>query len=230
MPLLLTASPHPGHELRQAPEHPLSILHDVAVVDVANGQILPHRDIFLRGKRIGDIRFAASRGAGERYVISSTSAAPDLRTPVNIVRTPDEARRIYDIYYDQPVDVIAIRDLDARSFEALAERSRHDGIPFAGDLPDSAPAADAARDRMVSMEHLFGIGLAPAQALRAATLLEPAKLMRRDEEGKVKKGDIADLVVLTANPLADIHNARAIDEVVVRRKTVDSAGVAHLHP
>lgn len=406
LPALVIASPHPS-------QTPLSILHDVSVVDVAAGRILPHRDIFLRGERIADIRPAATRIARERYVIpglwdmhvhlwnddpqtglyiangvtsvrdmgsdlkrirtleariargeltgphiyaagavvSSTPAEPGLRMPVNIVRTPDEARHIFDLYYDERVDVIHIRDLDARSFEALAERSRHDGIPFAGDLPDSVSAADAALDRMVSMEHLFGIGLAcsskqqelraragandveimdsydpstaaslwdlfrrygvrqtpmltwwnrraclngagdgiayvaestrstwkppqpetdqahydfamkltremaqagvpilagtdtgepwtapgfelhrelellqsagltPAQALRAATL-EPAKLMRREDQGEVTKGDIADLVVLTANPLADIGNTRAIEEVVVRGKTI----------
>ena len=425
LPLLLTAAPHRSHKRPQAPEAPASIVPDVAVVDVATGQILPHRDILVRGQRIAGIRPATSRSRRERYVIqglwdmhvhlwnedpqtglylangvtsvrdmgddlkrirllqarialgeipgphiytagavvSSTPAEPGLRMPVNIVRTPDEARHIFDTYYDQRVDLIGIRDLDARSFEALAERSRHDGIPVAGDLPDSVPAADAALDRMVSMEHLFGIGLAcsskqeqlrarsltahekldaaimdtydaptaaslwdlfrrygvrqtpmltwwnrraclngaadgiayvaestrgawkpaqpetdqahcdfamkltrdmaragvpilagtdtgepwtapgfelhrelellqsagltPAQALRAATL-EPAKLMRRDDQGEVKKGAIADLVVLTANPLADVRNTRAIDEVVVRGKTIDHGAIDRL--
>ena len=421
LPVLLTAASHHGHKPPQAPESPLSIVYDVSVVDVANGQILPHRDLYLRGERIACIRPATSRTPRERYVIpglwdmhvhlwnedpqtglyiangitsvrdmgsdlkrvrtleariarrevpgphiyaagavvSATPAEPGLRMPVNLVRTPDEARRIFDVYYDQRVDVIDIHDLDARSFEALAERSRHDGIPFAGDLPDSVPAADAALDRMVSMEHLFGIGLAcsskqqelrasrratdseimetfdadtaaslwdlfrrygvrqtpmltwwnrraclngagdgmayvaestrgtwkpaqpesdqahydfamkltremaragvpilagtdtgdpwtapgfelhrelellqsagltPAQALRAATL-EPAKLMRRDNEGEVKEGAVADLVILNANPFADIRNTRAIDEVIVRGRTLDYAGIARL--
>jgi hypothetical protein len=282
--------------------------------------------------------------------------------PVNVVRTPNEARRIFDAYYDDRVDVIRTLDLDARSFEALAERSRHDGIAFAGTLPDSVPAADAALDRMVSMEHLFGIGLAcssketelrarlraatsaeaqaldteimdtydaaaanslwdlfrrygvrqtpmltswsrmaclngpveglsslapstraawkpqqpesdrahydfalklthdmaragvpilagsdtgepwtvpgielhrelelltaaglsPAEALRAATL-EPAKLMRPDDPGEIRKGSIADLVVLTANPLSDIRNTRAIEQVILRGKAFHGA-------
>jgi imidazolonepropionase-like amidohydrolase len=42
--------------------------------------------------------------------------------------------------------------------------------------------------------------------------------MRRDDLGEVKKGATADLVVLTANPLADVRNTRAIDEVIVRGK------------
>jgi hypothetical protein len=332
---------------------------------IANG-VTSVRDMGgdLKRIRMLESRIAPGEISGPRIyaagaVVSAYPAEPGLKMPVNIVRSPDEARRIFDVYYDQRVDVIDIRDLDARSFEALAERSRHDGIPFAGDLPDSVPAADAALDRMVSMEHLFGIGLAcsskqqelraragttdreimdtfdpataaslwdlfrrygvrqtpmltwwnrraclngagdgiayvaestrstwkppqpesdqahydfamkltrdmaregvpilagtdtgepwtapgfelhrelellqsagltPAQTLRAATL-EPAKLMRRDDEGEVKKGDIADLVVLTANPLADIRNTRAIDEVIVHGKTIDAAGIDRL--
>jgi imidazolonepropionase-like amidohydrolase len=392
IPVLLVAA---RRAWQRAPEAPSSIVHDVSVVDVAAAQLLPHRDIVIRGERITDIRPAAARDRRERYVIpglwdmhvhlwnedpqlslyvingvttvrdmgsdlkhvrllqariargeiagpriyvsgpavSGSPAPPDSPLPVNVIRTPNEARRIFDVYYDERVDVIRTLNLDARSFEALAERSRHDGIPFAGTLPDSIPAAVAALDRMVSMERLSGIGLAcsskqnelrarlqmatradaqtvdaeivetydataanslwdlfrrygvrqtpmltswsrpesdrahydfalklthemaragvailagtdtgepgtvpgvelhrelelletaglsPAEVLRTATL-EPAKLMRRDDLGEVRKGSIADLVVLTANPLSDIRNTRAIEEVIVRGKTL----------
>jgi imidazolonepropionase-like amidohydrolase len=290
----------------------------------------------LKHVRLVEARIARGEMAGPRIyasgaAVSASPTPPDSRMPVKVIRTPNEARHIFDVYYDERVDVIRTLNLDARSFEALAERSRHDGIPFAGTLPDSVPAADAALDRMVSMERLSGIGLAcssrqselrarlqtvtpaeaqgldaeimdtydaaaanslwdlfrrygvrqtpmltswsransdqayydfalqltremaragvailagtdtgepgtvpgvelhrelelletaglsPAEALRAATL-EPAKLMRRDDLGEVKKGATADLVVLTANPLADVRNTRAIDEVIVRGK------------
>jgi len=82
--------------------------------------------------------------------------------------------------------------------------------------PGTAPGFELHRE----LELLQSAGLTPAQALRAATL-EPAKLMRRDDQGEVKKGNIADLVVLTANPLEDIHNTRAIAEVILRGKTVE---------
>jgi hypothetical protein len=74
--------------------------------------------------------------------------------------TPDAARRMFNLYYDARVDFIQIGDLPEPAFEALAEASRHGGLPFAGDLPDSISASSAARDRMVSMEHLIGIALA----------------------------------------------------------------------
>jgi imidazolonepropionase-like amidohydrolase len=274
-------------------------------------------------------------------VLSTVAAAPDALLPVQVVTTPDEARRAFNRYYDDRVDFIKIVDLSEPAFEALAEASRHGGLPFAGHVPDSVSAFTAAQDRMVSMEHLFGIGLAcsskeselrsrllaakatndrdalagieteilstydrvaaaalfdlfrryeirqtpaltlwsrmkgselgpqqyefalkltaemakagvpilagtdtgdpgtvpgetlqdelgllvkaglsPAQALRSATV-EPARLMHKEATlGQVRKGYAADLVVLSANPLDDIANARKIEMVLVRGKLV----------
>jgi hypothetical protein len=71
-------------------------------------------------------------------------------------------------------------------------------------------------------------GLSPLQALRTATV-EPARFIgRAGELGTVRAGAIADLVVLDANPLQDIHNTTRIDSVVVRGRLVDSAERARM--
>jgi imidazolonepropionase-like amidohydrolase len=90
----------------------------------------------------------------------STAASDDPNLPITVVTNPREAREAFIRYYDEKVDFIKVLNLSEKSFEALAEVSRHDGIPFAGHLPLGVPAAEAAEDRMVSMEHLFGVGLA----------------------------------------------------------------------
>jgi imidazolonepropionase-like amidohydrolase len=60
-------------------------------------------------------------------------------------------------------------------------------------------------------------GLSPLDAIRAATAI-PAEVMRLgDDVGTVEVGKRADLVVLDADPLADIHNIR-------RSRWVVSAG------
>ncbi|MEW6743569.1 MAG: amidohydrolase family protein [Planctomycetota bacterium] len=64
------------------------------------------------------------------------------------------------------------------------------------------------------LELMAEAGLAPRAILRAATL-GSARLLGRDEElGTLEAGKFADLVVLDADPLADIRNARRVDRVM----------------
>src|ERR1039457_273275 len=68
------------------------------------------------------------------------------------------------------------------------------------------------------LELLVAAGLTPAQALRSATL-EPAKYLNAAGSiGTVEEGKAADLVILDADPLADIRNTRRIAGVVLAGK------------
>ena len=62
---------------------------------------------------------------------------------------------------------------------------------------------------------LVQAGLTPMAALQAATLNFARFLNREKELGTVQQGKIADLVLLDANPLEDIHNTQKINAVVV---------------
>jgi len=64
------------------------------------------------------------------------------------------------------------------------------------------------------LQELVKAGLTPAQALRAATF-DPARFVGQEAHyGTVEAGKVADLVLLTANPLTDIANTRRIDSVM----------------
>ncbi len=70
-------------------------------------------------------------------------------------------------------------------------------------------------------------GLSPLEALRTATLNPARFLHATDSLGSVAHGHVADLVLLDANPLVDIHNTRRIRAVVraghlYDRKALDS--------
>ena len=68
-------------------------------------------------------------------------------------------------------------------------------------------------------------GLTPLAALRAATL-NPARYWgATDSLGTVAPGKLADLVLLDANPLADIGNATKIHAVVMNGRYLDRAAL-----
>ncbi len=65
------------------------------------------------------------------------------------------------------------------------------------------------------LENLVEAGFTPMQALQAATSA-PAGFLGLREVGVVRRDAIADLVVLDADPLADIRNTKRVHAVVVR--------------
>jgi Amidohydrolase family len=66
------------------------------------------------------------------------------------------------------------------------------------------------------LEMFVQAGLTPFEALQAATV-EPARFLDREaRSGTVEVGKSADLVLLRANPLADIENIRSLAGVVLR--------------
>ena len=72
---------------------------------------------------------------------------------------------------------------------------------------------------------LVKAGLTPMESLQAATR-NPAKFLGKlDSLGTVEKGKIADLVLLEANPLAEISNTQKINAVVVGGKLISKAEI-----
>lgn len=73
------------------------------------------------------------------------------------------------------------------------------------------------------LEYFVRAGLTPMQALRAATY-EPARYLDAlDSLGTIEAGKVADLVLLTSDPLADIRNTRRIEAVIARGRVYDAA-------
>ncbi|MCP3801669.1 amidohydrolase family protein [Allokutzneria sp. A3M-2-11 16] len=68
------------------------------------------------------------------------------------------------------------------------------------------------------LELLVEVGLSPMAALQSATR-DAARAFGRNS-GTVEPGKDADLVVLEANPLADIRNTRRVDSVVARGRLI----------
>lgn len=75
---------------------------------------------------------------------------------------------------------------------------------------------------------LVKAGLTPLEALQAATLNAAKCLGLSDSYGTVEKGKVADLLLLDADPLADIANTRKIAAVVVEGKVLPKAALEEL--
>jgi imidazolonepropionase-like amidohydrolase len=93
-----------------------------------------------------------------------------------------------------------------------------------------ATGTDAANQLLVpgysehrELELLVAAGLEPHAAIVAATR-DAAALLGADSIGVIGIGKVADLVILTKDPLQDIRNTRALERVMVRGRlfSVDS--------
>ena len=68
---------------------------------------------------------------------------------------------------------------------------------------------------------LVEAGLTPMQALQAATKRPAEFVGKLQTQGTIEKGKIADLLLLDANPIEDIHNTEKIRAVIFRGKLLD---------
>lgn len=75
---------------------------------------------------------------------------------------------------------------------------------------------------------LVSAGLSPLEALRTATYNPAEYLGALDSLGTIREGKLADLVLLDANPLLDIHNTTRISAVIANGRVFDSAARAGL--
>jgi len=95
------------------------------------------------------------------------------------------------------------------------------GIPVALGTDSGSPGRFPGLWEHFEMELLVRAGLTPMQAIQAATI-NGARILRLDTQyGSLEAGKVADLVILNADPLADITNSRRIDSVWMNGKQVD---------
>ena len=82
---------------------------------------------------------------------------------------------------------------------------------------DRSSGADVHRE----LELIVGGGVSASDAIVIATRNAARFLGKLDDLGTVEVGKLADLVLLTADPTADINNAKLIDTVIKNGKVVD---------
>ncbi len=88
----------------------------------------------------------------------------------------------------------------------------------AGGKPD---AQNHGIGSIIAIEGLVELGMTPAQAIVAATRNGAIASRGLEDFGTIEKGKRADLIVLDANPLADISNLRKLSLVMRNGRTID---------
>jgi imidazolonepropionase-like amidohydrolase len=99
------------------------------------------------------------------------------------------------------------------------------GLLAGTDNPQASAFAAPGFSLHQELELLVGAGLTPIEALRTATVNPARYLGLEDSLGTVQSGKLADLVLLTANPLEDIRHTQRIQAVVANGRYFDRAAL-----
>jgi imidazolonepropionase-like amidohydrolase len=122
--------------------------------------------------------------------------APELAQPLTDVEPPSERSEVLSKIFSKDIAIVG----------ALHRA----GIPIVAGTDQSVPGHSLHRE----IELYVQAGFTPMEAIQAATIV-PARVMGLDKElGTIEKGKRGDLILLTADPLADIHNSRQVEYVI----------------
>lgn len=162
------------------------------------------------------------------WVTPTLAVAADPRCPGSPVPLPDSARLAGIPAFLRPF--VQLRDTARADVErgcrrlarlvAIVGEMHRAGVPILAGSDAPNPGVVPGIGLHQELELLVAAGLTPLQALQAATV-QPARFLgMADSLGTVQAGRRADLVLLGADPLADIRNTRAVRAVVMNGRLV----------
>ncbi len=121
-----------------------------------------------------------------------------------------------DILKDMDTDPLSVRERFTQMELEIVKQMHQAGIPFLAGT-DTAAGVHVFPGFSLHEELAYFVkaGFTSLEALQTATRNPAQFLGKTAEMGSVERGKIADLVVLNANPLDDIHNTQKIYAVVL---------------
>lgn len=115
----------------------------------------------------------------------------------------------------------AIREEIIRRSLTIVGQMQQAGVRIMAGTDLPAPNVFPGTSLHEDIAYLAQAGLTPMQALQAATKNPAEFLGKLQSQGTIEKGKFADLILLDANPLADIHNTHRIRAVILRGRLLD---------
>ena len=180
----------------------------------------PVSDAFVKLMAAKKTPFATTLTIGENY--GRLAAHPEFLdepdyvasfSPAEIHRLKTEVRAQYQarawtqwMNVMTPICLENVRKIDAAG-----------GVAALGTDQSSGPAAHR------ELELLVKAGVPPLEVIKVATHNGAVFLGKADQMGSVEEGKLADLVLLNADPLADIDNTKAIALVMKGGRIIDES-------
>jgi cytosine/adenosine deaminase-related metal-dependent hydrolase len=110
---------------------------------------------------------------------------------------------------------LSVRDAADQLVLDLVRELHARGVPLLAGTDTPNGCLSPGESLHLELELLVRAGLSPWQALQAATS-NPAVFLGLSQEGTIRPGNAANLVLLDRNPLLDIRNSRTIRGVMIR--------------
>lgn len=144
--------------------------------------------------------------------------APQVRDHPDNALAPRRLREFWPLYLARtgcpqggPMED---RRREFAKYQELTGKLHRAGVPLLAGTDAPEPQVPPGVSLHQELEMLVESGLSPAEALIAATRNNARALRADDRLGAVAPGMLADLVLLSADPLADIRHTRRIELVI----------------
>ncbi|HEX3151978.1 MAG TPA: amidohydrolase family protein [Gemmataceae bacterium] len=148
-------------------------------------------------------------------------------------KMPERLRTYWDVYRRGQSLALSTRDRRKGEFAKYQELTgllHKTGVPLLVGTDAPEPYCPPGYALHQEMELMVESGLTPTAVLQAATIHNARALKEQDRLGSIAAGKLADLVILDADPTADIRNTRKIIQVVRSGIVCDPAQVLRYVP
>jgi imidazolonepropionase-like amidohydrolase len=156
------------------------------------------------------------------YLVPETDRINDPRLkyiPAKVRESWDQSRNeLMSLSTEE--DFVLRRQL-AKQSSVVVKSMQEAEVPMMAGTDAAAPNVFPGFSLHEDLVYLVEAGLTSMQALQAATAKPAEFLGRTATQGTIEIGKRADLILLDANPLDDIHNTQKIRAVVVNGKLLN---------